>query len=231
MEIKNSFVSTIVIGRFNPSILTPEFLKNQCNIDVGEVDYTTPKDVPVARELKIKEKNLSFFADLDRFQIKEFEVPDLSKVVGPEFVGRYLERLQYTPIFVCGINFNDIIVLEEDEIEAVNKFINNEKVFFKLFETDRFRLESRKEHNIDGSVVNHLWVLTFSMKDGLKTSIRLGLVKDENVYEINHNIEIPTLQKNREKIKLITENYENNLNYHNEIMKKFLEGLTNAKYM
>lgn len=227
MEIKNTFVSTVVIGRFNPSILTPEFLKSQCNIDVGEVDHIKPMDVPVTKEFKAKGKNLSFYADLDRFQINELEVADLSKVVGPEFAGRYLDRLQYTPIFSCGINFNDIMKLRENEIGIVNRFLNNEKGFFKLFETDKFRLESRKDHDIDGSVVNHLWILTFSMKDGLKTSIRLGLVKAENTYEINHNIEVPNLQESRENIKLIIENYENNLIYHNQIMKRFLEGLTN----
>ena len=63
MEINNTFVSTVVIGRFNPSILTPEFLKSQCNIDVGEVDHFTPIDVPVAKEFKAKEKNLSFYAE------------------------------------------------------------------------------------------------------------------------------------------------------------------------
>ncbi len=76
--------------------------------------------------------------------------------------------------------------LRGNEIGIDNRFLNNEKGFFKLFETDKFRLESRKVHDIDGSVVNHLWILTFSMKDRLKTSIRLGLIKAENIYEINH---------------------------------------------
>jgi hypothetical protein len=36
MDIKLNFVSTVVIGRFNPGILTTEFLKYECGIDLGE---------------------------------------------------------------------------------------------------------------------------------------------------------------------------------------------------
>lgn len=228
MKIRNTFVSTIVIGRFNPSILTPEFLRSQCDIELGEVEYITSKDMPVLTEFKWEERGISFFADLERFQMKETGVTDLREARGPEIVTKYLKKLEYTPIFACGINFNYLVVLTSEEVSSFNQYLNNEANFSQLCQTKEFQLETRKKYREDGPVINQLWMLTFYIKEGLKCALKLGLVKSDNAYEFNHNFEVPELRDNRENLQFITEELQKNVEYHEQMKEKLFGRFSNV---
>lgn len=232
MKITNRFVSTVVIGRFNPSILTPEFLKSECDIDLGEAKYTVPEDVPIERSIEYEEKGVSFLASLDRFQVMESKFAQLNAIIGPQLTMKYLDRLQYTPIHACGINFNFGVELKKEEEKGISNFLNNEEKFFEVFEIDGYEIETKKYRSKDGTVSNYLWTLTFLIKNGLKSSLGIRLmepiIEPNRLYELNHNLEVTDLKQNRENIKLITENVEQNIGYHQNIMDKFLKELSYA---
>jgi hypothetical protein len=227
MDVKLNFVSTVVIGRFNPGILTMEFLKKECGIDLGEGSIIGPGDLPVHKEIIFKEKNIHFRVDLERLVIKEDKITKLVKVFGPQFLRIYLDRLHYTPVFACGMNFNLTVELQEQEKKAFGEFLNDDRRLFNLFKIDDFRLETDRKYNKSGSVLNSLWNITFAIREELNHTIRIRLAKSDNIYELNHNIEAPNLKENIENIKFITEGLDQNIKYHNDIMDKLFKGVKN----
>jgi len=227
MDVKLNFVSTVVIGRFNPGILTTEFLKNECGIDLGEGSIIGPGDLPVYKEILFKEKGIGFRVDLERLVIKEDKITKLVKVLGPQFLLIYLDKLHYTPVFACGMNFNLTLELQEEEKKAFGEFLNDDSHLFDLFKIDDFRLETDRNYNKSGSVLNSLWNITFAIKEELNHTIRIRLAKSDNIYELNHNIEAPNLGKNRENIKFITEGLDQNIKYNKDIMDKLFKGVKN----
>ncbi len=228
MDLKLGFVSTVVIGRFNPSILTAEFLKNECGIEIGEGKTVTPGQVPIAREIHFREKGTQFLADLERFQVRESEISDIAEARSPEFVRIYLERLPYTPIVACGVNFAYVIRLEEADKKGFQAFLANETVLFDLFQIDSFDLDTERSHVNGKNAFTRLWNLNFEIKEGLKLAIRIRLLERDNVYEMNHNIEAPNLDKNKEHLALITDNLHQNITYHKDIIDKFFKGVKDA---
>jgi len=227
MDVKLNFVSTVVIGRFNPGILTTEFLKHECGIDLGEGSIIGPGDLPVYKEILFKEKSISFRVDLERLVIKEDKITELMKFLGPQFLLIYLEKLPHTPVFACGMNFNLTLELKEQEKKAFGEFLTDDRHLFNLFKIDDFRLETDRKYNKSGSVLNSLWNITFAIKEELNHTIRIRLAKSDNIYELNHNIEAPNLKENRENIKFITEGLDQNIKYNKDIMDKFLKGVKN----
>jgi len=228
MELFNNFVSTVVLGRFNPSILTPEFLKKECGEDIEKVDYLVPVDVPVTREFIDTEKQILFFADLERFQVKELKLEDFSKIKGPKIIHQYLECLRYTPIFVCGINFNYDFKINADNKDKLKNFLINEKNLFEVFETDEFRMDTKRKFGKDELTSTYSWEVSFSVNKILKASLRLSLKQDDNEYELNQNLEVDHLYKDRNRINIITQSLEKNITYHDWIIRKFLEGIKDA---
>ena len=228
MDLELNFVSTVVIGRFNPSILTIEFLKNECGIEIGEGKTVSPVQVPIAREIHFREKGTQFSADLERFQVRESEISDIAEACSPEFVKIYLNKLPYTPIVACGINFAYITRLKEADKKGFQAFLANEVVLFDLFQIDSFSLDTERSHINTKDTFTSLWNLNFEIKECLKSAIRIRLFEGDNVYEINHNIEAPNLYKDKECLALITDNLHENITYHNDIIDKFLKGVKDA---
>lgn len=228
MDLKLNFVSTVVIGRFNPSILTVEFLKNECGIEIGEGKTVSPAQVLIATEIHFREKGTQFLADLERFQVRESEISDIAEARSPEFVKIYLEKLPYTPIVACGVNFAYTIHLEEADKKGFQTFLSNEVVLFDLFQIDSYDLDTERSHVNSKDTFTSLWNLNFEIKEGLKSNIRIRLLEGDNVYEMNHNIEAPNLDKDKEHLALITDNLHENITYHKDIIDKFFKGVKDA---
>ena len=228
MDLKLNFVSTVVIGRFNPSILTVEFLRNECGIEIGEGKTVSPAQVPIAREIHFREKGTQFSADLERFQVRESEISDIAEARSPEFVKIFLEKLPYTPIVACGINFSYTTCLEEADKKGFHASLANEVVLFDLFQIGSFSLDTERSHVKSKDTSTILWNLTFEIKEGLKSAIRIRLLEGDNVYELNHNIEVPDLEKDREQLALITDNLDENITYHKDIIDELFKGVKDA---
>ena len=64
MKIQLNFKSVVVIGAFNPSILTPAFLKECCEFNTTH--EPTGRTTPVASEISYG--NTKFLLELSKFQ-------------------------------------------------------------------------------------------------------------------------------------------------------------------
>ena len=69
MKISYNFISLIAIGNFNPAILSADFLKRVCKLDLGEPTEESPRNMPVFKHLKYQD--LQFIVDLNRLEIKD----------------------------------------------------------------------------------------------------------------------------------------------------------------
>jgi hypothetical protein len=216
MEIKNNFVSVIVLGNFNPSILTEDFLKKVCGFNFT----AEPKKQlsPVVSEIKYG--NINFLADLDRFQIKEDNISEFEKTKIFEYVSRYLEILSYTPILIAGLNFN--VTLENVDNDVIEKnIISNKSKLKEILESDeivmipylRYKSEEDKEH-----------VSLDVLFKGSQTDIdilgrfEIKKVKDKT-FCLNYNFEVRGLEKNRERISILTGNYPSILNRYKKLLQ------------
>ncbi len=97
-----NFVNTVVIGKFNPAILTSEFISTRCHMDFG--NPLREQRAPQNLFSEIAYQAITWFMDLQRFQVQEVGLSGLEDFNSPEYVRRYLELLPYTPINMAGIN-------------------------------------------------------------------------------------------------------------------------------
>lgn len=99
----NNYINVVVLGNFNPSILTHDFLVTECGFDLGGKPIKENPPMPVVASLDYD--SFSFFADLGRLQIteKECENPKRSKL--PNYLDTYLKKLPHTPITKCVSQF------------------------------------------------------------------------------------------------------------------------------
>ncbi len=96
-----------------------------------------------------------------------------------------------------------------------------------MLQQDNFKLNTNRHYNKEGLILNDLWEVTFFTAEGLKSSIRLRRLEEENTYELNHNVEAPDLVKHKENIRLITENFDGNIQHHSNMMDQFLKVVIN----
>lgn len=102
--MKLDHVSCVVLGHFNPAILTPRFLKDKCGFPAdAKIDFTVPYSRLASQ---VACDGVTILVLPDRLQVNEQGIENTcnSKVI--EYVKAYLDRLEFTPIAACGVNFN-----------------------------------------------------------------------------------------------------------------------------
>jgi len=70
----NNYINMVVLGNFNPSILSHDFLVAECGFDLGNEPTEENPPMPVVASLGYGD--ISFFADLGRLQITEKKCKD-----------------------------------------------------------------------------------------------------------------------------------------------------------
>ena len=214
MKITNNYLNIICLGSFNPSILTPSFLKDVCEFkfDVEPSGQT----LPVAANIKYG--NIDFFVELEKLQIREDLPQDYksSKIV--EYFEKYLSVLTYTPIFVCGINFNSTI--SDLKLDAFLSNIKDRKKILALLKADKVVVDTKEVAKKDEP---ETW-LSSNLTDTLEpnTLFRLNLKKEKDTVVVNLNYEIRTLEQDRKKAHVIHTNFLSLIEENQRLLSCFL---------
>jgi hypothetical protein len=221
VNIAYNFVSVVVLGRFNPGILTPDFLTKVCSMPLSKPQYLIPPEMPFPREIRFSE-NISFLIDLERLQIAEHEVKNIQDVSVAKYAKLYLEKLPYTPISTAGVNFNFSLRFDEqNEKEQLCGLIQNESNLFSKFDIREYNLKVEKVCSQSRPNIYNYWIMTFQTDEGFYSSLRINFNK-RNVIELNHNAEVKNLNEKPEQINLLLGNYNNVVKYHESIKNVIL---------
>lgn len=199
MIFKANYKSVIAIGGFNPTILTPDFLRDYCSFrsDHEPLGRTTP----ILAEIVYG--NIKFLAELNRFQIFLDEIEGFEGIFPIDTMIKYLEVLKYTPLTLFGINFN--YQLSDINERIIRQALKNP---FQLEKTFGFIpssvLLSATKPNGDGLSLSELTV-THNLKPEIKNSVRISF--SNKILTVNENYELSGLDIDRDRIGAIIENY------------------------
>ncbi len=201
MDLILNFISFNTLGSFNPAILQPDFLNEQ---GIYKFDsLISGKVTPVVSELKFK--NIEFLAELERFQIMHRAPENILKTPIIEAGFKYLTKLQYTPLFLQGVNFN-FQIAEFKRYGNINDIFDSPvKGISNYFgkQTD-FSLDTKSKIS-HGSEIRSIINIKYYIDNGISSS--LNFRRNNNDVIINFNYEVEELKKDRSRIKIICENY------------------------
>lgn len=202
MEIKNNFLSIVVLGSFNPSILTSSFLANECKVTFSE--KPDEKHLPIFSIVTYN--NLVFQTTYENFQVIQNNIDNFDNPLILEPVKKYFQVLRYTPLTTCGINFNiDISKINmphfeklvlDDEIKLLDA-INKKEILLdqNIFLNKESGRKSFRQLN-----------MLYHLDDFVSESLSIQK-KEENSLTINFNHEVGNLHENSENLFNLIENY------------------------
>lgn len=212
MHQKNNYMSIVGLGHFNPGILTPIFLKDVCKLHFP--DPPRGETTPVISRLNYGK--VSFLVELERMQVKEDEVVSYkdSKII--DYFTRYITTLQYTPLFLCGVNLNTTV--HEFNPKKINHKIEDIKLISQLLESTTMmidRKEKLKDDTKDWKIYNFKTLLPDRM------ALQLNFKKENAKIIINLNYEVGGFNNSLEKIKKLNQGIEMIINKNNVILESF----------
>ena len=214
MKILLNFKSVVVIGAFNPSILTPGFLKKCCEFKTTH--EPTGRTTPVASELSYG--NTKFLLELSKFQIAEKDPEGFESVFPLDIASKYLSVLEYTPLNMYGINFN--CTIRDINVSAVTaRFHDVWQLGDELGIEPISSTYSIRKPNGDG-----LSLAEFDISriiDDIKNTVKITF--EEDSVQINNNFEIGQLEDDRSRIELLTRQYSELVAQNKTIIDKILE--------
>jgi hypothetical protein len=199
MEFTANFKSLVLIGGFNPSILTPDFLEKYCGFTRPE--KPEGQSTPVMAQIVFSD--IMFLAELNRFQVVTRNLKDFRDRFPLDVMIKYLEVLRYTPLDMFGINLN--YCMKGVNVGALSDLIRDP---FRLEETIGVApmlaaLETGRGPEGRLEVKNS--TITFMLGDGIKNSVRLDFAPDG--ITVNNNFEVNGLKEDRERVRLLEAKY------------------------
>jgi len=208
MILNNNFISIVFLGYFNPAILNNNFLRENKILTIKEELVKESPLTPVFKSLEYS--NLNFSMDLERFQIIERRINDFkkTKVIGVAF--KYFDVLKYTPLKVCGINFNLNV-----KISNIEKFLAliQGKDIIRVLNANSFVINIKKEISEEDEKFLGYNIIVKLDRDRL-IQVNLGRKEDSDIFRVNYNYEVRELDKKPDNKLYIKDNYL-------EILKEF----------
>lgn len=200
----NNYINLVVLGNFNPSILTHNFLVTECGFALGNKPIKENPPMPVVASLEYD--GISFFADLGRLQITEKNCKDPKQSKLPNYLGTYLEKLPHTPITKCGANFSYNVEIEKTKLNQIEqKLSSNRQYFCKTLDATEIQLEVIFSVNDKTETVKK-WILRTIAQSGESSTIMTVQQAENSKVRIDFNYEIK-LEKSRDQITKITQDY------------------------
>ncbi len=200
MKISYNFISLVAIGNFNPAIVSPHFLNNVCQLNLGEHKDLVPANVPVLRGLQFG--SLSLIIELERLQFKESEIRDVHQTRVINIFYEFFNKLPFTPLKTVGVNINLNIETELYIEQKIKKYDD----IIAFFKSDRLETEERHSR----SVGEALWLNTRFRIPNVESSTRLidvARVAEDN-FVLNYNYQVENLAQEPSRIDLISSKYD-----------------------
>lgn len=222
IDYKNDYINLVVLGNFNPSILTHDFLVKKCGFDLGDKPGSKGPPMPVVASMDYDK--ITFFADLGRLQIteKNCKEPKLSQI--PIYLNTYLQKLPYTPITKCGANFSYNLTAEKARLENIEQWLrNNRNKFCETMQLKTVDLEvcfvvDDKQERIKS------WILrTKTEQYGASTMMKVSNI-DGNSIKVDFNYEVGNLDKDKKLLKSVTGDYANVVDLFKHQVEKIFTG-------
>lgn len=202
MEIKNNFLSIVVLGSFNPSILTSSFLANECKVTFSE--KPDEKHLPIFSIVTYN--NVVFQTTYENFQVIQNNIDNFDNPLILEPVKKYFQVLRYTPLTTCGINFN--IDISKINIPHFEKLVLDDEI--KLLDAlDKKEIQLNQNillNKESGSKSLQQLNMLYHIDDFVSESLSIQK-KEEDGLTINFNHEVGNLHEKSENLFKLIENY------------------------
>jgi len=204
MKITYNFVSLIALGNFNPAIVTPDFLNKDCELHLGEPTDQSPPSIPVHRRLQFQ--NLRFTIDMDRLEIMETAIENISET---EIVGNfdsYYKKLPYTPLSAVGVNINcDLIAEMETTTEVLLEKISSSETYLDFLEVKEIDVTERSLQ----TRTHKTWTSSNYRIENVRGLSRLiNISKRKDSFNLNYNYEAGNLDQNESGLDLLLDGYD-----------------------
>lgn len=142
MKISYKFISLVAIGNFNPAILSDDFLKSVCKLDLGKPIEESPRTMPVFKHLKFQD--LQFIVDLNRLEIKDTKIEESLETEALRIFEVYYENLPHTPLTAVGVNINcDLLSEDNTEFQSLEVKISDPKSYLDFFKSNQVFVNER----------------------------------------------------------------------------------------
>ena len=202
----------VAIGGFNPTILTPDFLRDYCSFhsDHSPAGRTTP----VLAEISFG--NIQFLMELSKFQILLKPATDFTTDFPIDIMLNYLNVLRYTPLVLLGVNLNYALSgLDEQRVKQSLKDPFQLGKAFDITPTS-VALTANQPNGKDLELTEVS--LAHQLDPMVKQNIKITFVEGSLI--INENYEVAQLEKNRETIEIIRHKYPAFLLSHKALTKR-----------
>lgn len=206
-------INLVVLGSFNPAILTHEFLTHECGLDIMGEPISQNVGVPVLATLEYG--SMSFFADLGRFQVTEKNCSDPGASKIPCYLKTYLEKLPYTPLSKCGANISCNLEADSNRLENLGQWLKQDRQkFCDILQVEAVELDvsffTGKEECIKSCVLT-----TKRSEYNAGTKMKVSEINKKSV-KIDFNYEVVGLDADKNLLASITDEFTNVVDIFNE---------------
>ncbi len=217
-----NFVNTVVIGKFNPAILTSGFLSTKCHMDFG--NPLREQRAPQNLFSEIAYQSITWFMDLQRFQVQEVGLGGLEDFNSPEYVSRYLELLPYTPINMAGINAA-ISFTYPNSLDFWGKlsdlnFIMN---VVSAYGATSCEVTYGNIVSIDKTPELRSVLIAFKTHEEAKIRMNIGLAQNEQIVA-DYNWEIGDVGNKPDRLSFLVDNRRDIIGILPRLLEAFMEG-------
>ncbi len=217
MNISYNFISLVAIGNFNPAIVSSDFLNKVCELNLGEPTDQSPSAIPVHRYLQFQ--NLRFILDMDRLQIIETGIADISETKILGIFDAYYKKLPYTPLKAVGVNINCNLLAEIGaKTDFLLKKISDPCAYLDFFDINEINVTVSSSQ----TKTDKTWISSNYRIENVHGLTRLiNVMQKKDSFNLNYNYEAGKLDQHKSDLRLLLNGY-----------KKFCdEFLSFAKYL
>jgi hypothetical protein len=208
IDYKNDYINLVVLGNFNPSILTHDFLVKECRLDIGNEPSSKSPPMPVVMSLDYDK--ISFFADLGRLQIMEKNCEDPKSSKLPRYLQTYLDKLPYTPITKCGANFSYRLGVDSSRMkELIHWLVNERGKFCEILKLRTVNLEVTSTVDENKETIENWTLRTKTSENQASTMLKVIMPNSVGEVKIDFNYEVAKLDTDRKRLNSITTHYGN----------------------